>query len=282
MGVPHLVGVPHLPHLVLVFLLLVAGGGGLYMLLEPPQDRVTSSPSLQPGAGEPVTVAAESVLLPETPSVASQTAPQEPVTHQRPLTREEPPPRETAGAEAIRSMSFSRDPESVKESKTTTEYRADIEQDEQGITIVLHTPADAPSLLRNEPAEADVADRKDATGESRPATGQVADTDTNPAVSGEESESTHAPANPHLMPLKATAPPPSARQALPARLHQPKKMEIIHIVVRGDTLWAIAARYVNDPYLYPELARLSRIKNPDRIYPGDRVRIIQVFAPDTP
>ena len=50
--------------------------------------------------------------------------------------------------------------------------------------------------------------------------------------------------------------------------------EVIHIVVKGDTLWAIAEHYVKDPYRYPELARLSKIKNPDRIYPGNRVRII--------
>jgi len=50
--------------------------------------------------------------------------------------------------------------------------------------------------------------------------------------------------------------------------------EIIHIVVKGDTLWDIAQRYIHDPYRYPELARLSNIKNPDLIYPGDRVRIL--------
>ncbi|VAX01309.1 hypothetical protein MNBD_GAMMA22-3122 [hydrothermal vent metagenome] len=53
--------------------------------------------------------------------------------------------------------------------------------------------------------------------------------------------------------------------------------EIIHIVVKGDTLWHIAKFYVDDPYRYPELARLSHIKNPDLIYPGDRVHIIQIF-----
>ena len=56
---------------------------------------------------------------------------------------------------------------------------------------------------------------------------------------------------------------------------KPEKIikEIIHTVVRGDTLWAIAKKYVNNPFLYPELARLSNIKNPHRIYPGNRVRI---------
>ncbi|MDX1334491.1 MAG: chemotaxis protein CheW [Gammaproteobacteria bacterium] len=49
--------------------------------------------------------------------------------------------------------------------------------------------------------------------------------------------------------------------------------EVTHIVVKGDTLWDIAKRYINDPFRYPELARLSEIRNPDLIYPGDRVLI---------
>lgn len=51
--------------------------------------------------------------------------------------------------------------------------------------------------------------------------------------------------------------------------------EITHVVIKGDTLWHIAKRYVHNPYRYPELARLSNIANPDLIYPGNRVRIIQ-------
>lgn len=53
------------------------------------------------------------------------------------------------------------------------------------------------------------------------------------------------------------------------------KEEIIHIVVKGDTLWAIAEHYVNNPYKYSRLAKLSKIRNPDRIYPGNRVRILR-------
>ena len=52
------------------------------------------------------------------------------------------------------------------------------------------------------------------------------------------------------------------------------RRQIIHIVVKGDTLWHIARRYIHDPYRYPELARLSNIRNPDLIYPGQRVKII--------
>ncbi len=51
--------------------------------------------------------------------------------------------------------------------------------------------------------------------------------------------------------------------------------EIRHIVVRGDTLWDIAAHYLGDPFQYPELARLSRIRDPDLIYPNDVIRIVR-------
>lgn len=47
----------------------------------------------------------------------------------------------------------------------------------------------------------------------------------------------------------------------------------MHTVVKGDTLWHIAKQYQDNPYLYPELAKLSKIKNPNLIYPGDTVTI---------
>lgn len=49
--------------------------------------------------------------------------------------------------------------------------------------------------------------------------------------------------------------------------------EMVHVVAPGDTLWHIAQRYLGDPFRHPELAALSRIKNPDLIYPGNIVRI---------
>ncbi|MDH5766465.1 MAG: LysM peptidoglycan-binding domain-containing protein, partial [Gammaproteobacteria bacterium] len=62
--------------------------------------------------------------------------------------------------------------------------------------------------------------------------------------------------------------------SLSVRDNDVEKHEVIHCVVKGDTLWAIASRYIKDPYRYPELARLSKIKNPHRIYPGDKVRVV--------
>ena len=51
--------------------------------------------------------------------------------------------------------------------------------------------------------------------------------------------------------------------------------EITHIVIRGDTLWHIAKRYLGNPWRYPDLAKLSHIKDPDWIYPGDIIRIVK-------
>jgi hypothetical protein len=43
-----------------------------------------------------------------------------------------------------------------------------------------------------------------------------------------------------------------------------------HIVVPGDTLWSIAAKFLKDPYRWSELWRLNpdEVKNPHRIFPG--------------
>ena len=54
---------------------------------------------------------------------------------------------------------------------------------------------------------------------------------------------------------------------------------IVHIVVKGDTLWAITKKYIHNPFRYPELAKLNKISNPHRIYPGNRVQIRFVKTP---
>lgn len=45
-----------------------------------------------------------------------------------------------------------------------------------------------------------------------------------------------------------------------------------HIVVDGDTFWALAGQYLGDPLLWPQLYQLnSYIVDPDLIYPGDPI-----------
>jgi len=49
----------------------------------------------------------------------------------------------------------------------------------------------------------------------------------------------------------------------------------VHVVRTGDTLWDIARRYLNDPFLWPEIFRLNTdiVRNPARIYPQERLRL---------
>jgi chemotaxis signal transduction protein len=130
-----------------------------------------------------------------------------------------------------------------------SDYHASIKQDQQGLTITLDAPADDPVFTQ-----------------------AAVQPDETQAIKTESATQKTSVAN-DAQPNRQASSPPSAPAAKTTTA--PQSVEIIHIVVKGDTLWAIAKRYVKDPFRYPELARLSKIKNPDLIYPGNRVRIIK-------
>ena len=68
-------------------------------------------------------------------------------------------------------------------------------------------------------------------------------------------------------PPEPVAPPPPAEPAtVVVRPDYPER----YVVVKGDTLWDIASRFLRDPWLWPEVWHINpEIANPHLIFPGD-------------
>jgi hypothetical protein len=58
-----------------------------------------------------------------------------------------------------------------------------------------------------------------------------------------------------------------AADAPSIREHAPER----YVIQRGDTLWGVAGRYLNEPWRWPELWKMNQeqLKNPHLLYPGD-------------
>jgi hypothetical protein len=66
---------------------------------------------------------------------------------------------------------------------------------------------------------------------------------------------------------------PSAQAAATSPVQLSKDAPDRYTVVRGDTLWDISGKFLQKPWLWPEVWQLNKeqIKNPHWIYPGDVV-----------
>jgi chemotaxis signal transduction protein len=136
------------------------------------------------------------------------------------------------------------------------------------------TPISSAGMAREINRQPDWADPATATDEvaSLPLTDQTAEPD--PATGGQAKEILRVDTEDFTLTVVRPAPPVKEAAARDTRTKWTTD-ELIHIVVRGDTLWDIAAHYLGDPFRYPELAELSRIKDPHWIYPGDVIRIVR-------
>ena len=49
----------------------------------------------------------------------------------------------------------------------------------------------------------------------------------------------------------------------------------IYIIKKGDTLWDLSQRFIDDPYYWPNVwAKNPEITNPHLIFPGQKIRIL--------
>ena len=60
----------------------------------------------------------------------------------------------------------------------------------------------------------------------------------------------------------------------------PAKAEDPYKIKKGDTLWGISGGMLKDPFQWPLIWKENaRIKNPDRIYPGQRIKLPTLVSP---
>ncbi len=246
--------------LLLVMLLLFIGAisGGLYLLFNHSFEPVTPvyTETTTPAEAEPVLLAEDGIA--EIEQVEKETSETEIVTTEN---------KEEVFTETTTEATTAHEPET----EIKRDYLANIEHRHNEILITVHEPApvsteETPALNQPDQATAETDTTQQQTEASE--TVQVQEAITKNEKNESDTVTENTPGEP---PTEKKAEKPVAVKKEKTRTKTVR--EVVHIVVKGDTLWAIAKKYVHDPFRYPELARLSRIKNPDRIYPGNRVRI---------
>ncbi|ROT33813.1 LysM peptidoglycan-binding domain-containing protein [Micromonospora sp. HM5-17] len=78
---------------------------------------------------------------------------------------------------------------------------------------------------------------------------------------------------PHWLAPRPSGPAPHWLAAPATPAERSGRPEPVYRVEKGDYLGHIADRYLGDFDRYPELARLNKIRNPDRIHPGQMLRL---------
>lgn len=61
------------------------------------------------------------------------------------------------------------------------------------------------------------------------------------------------------------------------KVQEPKKQKVqIYEIQKGDTLWAIAQKFYGNGNMYKKIFEDNKevIKDPDKIYPGQKIRIV--------